>query len=131
MSSLPVSYNPRKANDPIRARSYVVREIPVNASDFQSGNTSVFRIGGGMPSSFASFSDSFIRVKVTNKHADRLCALGMAGIHGLVQKTHLSQQGAVLGEISNFGQYSTIQMAKKAKSYFDKSNFYKILNNHI
>lgn len=114
MTSLPVSYNPRKTADPIRAKSFVVREIPINASDFQSGNTSIFKIRGGAPTQFASFSDSFIRVKVNNKNTDRTMTLGMAGLSSLLNKTHLSQQGAVLGEISNFAQYTTIQLAKKA-----------------
>jgi len=114
MSSLPVSYNPRKTSDPIRAKSFVVREIPINASEFQAGNTSVWKIRGGASTQFADMSSSFIRVLVTNAHTDRSAILGMAGLHGLLQKTHLSQQGSVLGEISNYGQYSTIQLAKKA-----------------
>ena len=123
MASIPKSFAPNRPPAAASGISYVVRNIPLNVTTCRSGGTVHFHIPGSLPSSYLDSKSSYIKVRLINQAGGSSNSndvqLGPAGFAGTIDHIVTSQNGVVLGEISDFGKYFAIQQALVSDSDYN------------
>ncbi len=122
MTTLPVAFDGRRQPMPASGISYYTRQIPINVTQCNAGGQLLFELPGNLPSTYLNPNASFIRadVKASPNDLGTTATLGPAGFAGLIRSIHVSQQGHVLSEITDYGKYRAVQQAINSdKSYLE------------